>query len=212
MLDDLKRLFTQAWDAFITEVGRREPEDQVAALLGGMRREMVEVRAQLPLLEEQHRAAQAELAAEQRRLDDTLRRGAQAERIHDAETVRIAKEFEEKHRRRIVVLEDRVRAAHSEWELRRDEAAEMMTRYKEADANRFGLLAELRRQGARARIDGVRGPGSPLGEGFARAEERIEADAAYGQALDALDPAPPRPPRDEGVDERLAELKRRMGM
>src|SRR4051812_47500643 len=168
MLDDLKRLFTQAWDAFITEVGRREPEDQVAALLGGMRREMVEVRAQLPLLEEQHRAAEAELAAERRRLDDTRRRGDMAQRIHDAETVRVAREFEEKHRRRIAVLEDRVRAARWEWELRGDEASEMMVRYKDADATRFGLLAELRRQGPRARLDSALGNHSPLGDDFSR--------------------------------------------
>ena len=38
-------------------MGRREPEDQVAGLLGAMRREMVEVRAQLPLLEQNYNAA-----------------------------------------------------------------------------------------------------------------------------------------------------------
>src|SRR5215212_8138980 len=59
MLDDLRKLFSQAWDSFIAEVGRREPADQVASLLGAMRREMVEVRAQLPLLEQNHAAAVA---------------------------------------------------------------------------------------------------------------------------------------------------------
>jgi phage shock protein A len=212
MLDDLKKLFSQAWASFLDEVGRREPEDQVAGLLGAMRREMVEVRAQLPLLEQNYNAAVAELERERARLDETTRRRGQAERIGDAETVRVATEFEEKHRRRVAVLEDKVRAARAEWELRRDEAQEMMTRYKEADANRFVLLSELRRQGARSRIDGMRG--GPTLDGFARAEEQIEHDAAYADAMDDLagGPPPPRRPAPEDVDDRLAELKRRMGM
>jgi hypothetical protein len=209
MLDDLKRLFVQAWSSFLEEVGRREPEDQVAGLLGAMRREMVDARATLPLLEQAYQAAEGSLAEERRRLDDTVRRGALAERIQDAETVRVAKEFEEKHRRRVQVLEDKARAARAEWELKQEEAREMMVRYKEADANRFVLLSELRRQGARGRIEGS---GTPL-DGFARAEERIEQDVAYGDALDELsDRPPPRSSPAEGVDERLAELKRRMGI
>ncbi|HEV7586656.1 MAG TPA: hypothetical protein VGO40_00905 [Longimicrobium sp.] len=210
MLDDLRKLFSQAWDSFITEVGRREPADQVASLLGAMRREMVEVRAQIPLLEQNHTAALAELERERARLDETVRRRGQAERIKDAETIRVAIEFEEKHRRRIAVLEDKVRAAKAEWELRRDEGQEMMHRYKEADANRFALLSELRRQGARGRIDAAMG-GTPLDD-FARAEEKIEHDSAYADALEEMGGPPPprRPPAD--VDDRLAELKRRMGM
>jgi phage shock protein A len=211
MLDDLRKLFSQAWDSFVAEVGRREPEDQVASLLGAMRREMVEVRAQLPLLEQNHGAAVSELERERARLDETVRRRGQAERIKDAETVRVATEFEEKHRRRIAVLEDKVRAARAEWELRRDEAQEMMHRYKEADANRFALLSELRRQGARGRIDAAMG-GTPLDD-FARAEEKIEHDSAYTDALDEMaGPPPPRRPAPEDVDDRLAELKRRMGL
>jgi phage shock protein A len=210
MLDDLKKLFSQAWDSFITEVGRREPEDQVASLLGAMRREMVEVRAQLPLLEQNHAAAVAELERERARLDETVRRRGQAERIKDAETVRVATEFEEKHRRRVAVLEDKVRAARAEWELRRDEAQEMMHRYKEADANRFALLSELRRQGARTRIDSAMG-GTPLDD-FARAEEKIEHDTAYADALDEMGGPPPSRPPAADVDDRLAELKRRMGL
>lgn len=212
MLDDLKKLFTQAWASFLDEVGRREPEDQVAGLLGAMRREMVEARAQLPLLEQNYNAAVAELEREKTRLADTGRRRGQAERIGDAETVRVATEFEEKHRRRVAVLEEKVRAAAAEWELRRDESKEMMERYREADANRFVLLSELRRQGARGRIDAA-GGGAPL-DGFARAEEQIEHEAAYADAMDDLAdaPPPPRRPAPADVDARLEELKRRMGM
>ena len=215
MLDDLKKLFSHSWSSFIEELGRRDPEDHIAELLAAMRREMVEARAQLPLLEQNHRAAEAELARERKALEDTARRGAMAERIGDAETVRVAKEFEEKHRRRIAVLEEKVRATKAEWALRTDESREMMAKYKEAEANRFALLADLRRQGARNRINSAMGgSAAPPSDEWARAEERIEHGSAYADALDDLaDPAPPRtPPPTDDIEERLREIKRRMGM
>lgn len=211
MLDDLKKMFSQAWDSFITEVGRREPEDQVAGLLGAMRREMVDVRAQVPLLEQNYQAAVLDLERERKRLDDTVRRGAMAQKIGDAETVRVADEFAEKHRRRIAVLEEKVRAAKAEWELRQQESVEMMAQYKNAEANRFALLGELRRQGARTRIENA--AGGPLGDDFDRISQQMEDSASFDDALGSLDGADaPRPSPAADVDARLEELKRRMGM
>lgn len=211
MLDDLKKMFSQAWDSFITEVGKREPEDEVAGLLGAMRREMVEVRAQVPLLETNYKAAVVELERERKRLEDTERRGAMAQRINDAETVRVAGEFAEKHRRRVAVLEEKVRAAKAEWELRQQESQEMMSKYKEAETNRFALVGELRRQGARARIN--QAAGGQLGDDFDRMAQQIDDEANYDEALRGLDDSDiPRPSPADDVDARLEELKRRMGM
>jgi phage shock protein A len=211
MLHDLKKMFSQAWDSFTTEVGKRDPEDHIAGLLGAMRREMVEVRAQVPLLEQNYKAAILELERERKRLEDTERRGAMAQRINDAETVQVAEEFAEKHRRRVAVLEEKVRAAKAEWELRQQESQEMMVKYKEAETNRFALLGELRRQGARARIDSA--GGGPLGDDFDRFAQKIDDDAAYGDALRDLEGGDaPRPSPASDVDARLEELKRRMGM
>ncbi len=214
MLDDLKKMFTQAWDSFMSEVRLHEPEDQIAGLLGAMRREMVAVRAEIPALEEQHRAAVAELERERRRLDEVVRRGGMAERIGDAETVRVAKEFEEKHRRRIAVLEEKVRATKAEWELRQHESTEMMAKYKEAEANRFALLGELRRQKAKGTINAAMGGGTREDDDFDRMAGKIEDETAYADALDDLDGAdiPRRPNPAADVDARLEELKRRMGM
>lgn len=216
MLDDLKKLFSRTIDSFFSELGKRDPEDHVAELLSAMRREMVDARAQLPLLEQNHKAAVLELERERKRLDDTVRRGGMAEKIGDAETVRVAKEFEDKHRRRVAVLEEKVRATRAEWDLRVEESREMMTQFKQAETHRFALLAELRRQGARGRIDSMMGGAPrPPSDDFSRAEERVGADADYADALDGLDAdlgrRPPPPPPDD-VDARLAELKRRMGM
>ena len=217
MINDLKRLFSRTWDTFVAELGRREPEDDVVGLLGAMRREMVDARASLPLYEEHQRAAEAELVREQRALDDAVRRGGLAEKINDAETVRIAAEFAERHRKRVVVLEEKVRAARAERELRAQEVEDMMRRYKEADANRFVLLNEVRRARSQQRIDGMMG--DPAFDDFSRAAEKMESEIAYGEALDelnGLDPTPPPPPPSQtsihdDVEARLQELKRRMG-
>jgi phage shock protein A len=216
MINDLKRLFSRSWDSFLAEVSRSEPEDQVAGVLGAMRREMVDARATLPLYGEAVRATQAELARERTALADAERRGGMAQKIGDAETVRVATEFAERHRRRVAVLEEKVRAATAEQALRAQEVDDMMRRYKEADANRFALLNEMRRAKSQARMAG--GPGAQAFDEFDRAAEKIETEIAYDEALEELDggAAPPpgesRQSLDDDVDARLAEMKRRMGM
>ena len=215
MLDDLKRLFAQTWSAFLEETARRDPADEVAGLLASMRREMVQARAALPLYEKNVQGTTTELERERRALDDAVRRGGMAERIADAETARVAREFAERHRQRVAVLEEKLRAANAELQLRRAEAEEMMRRYKEADANRFILVAEIRRRGAHAALDaaGRRDPSDPLAD-MSRMEERVASDTAYADALNDLSSdagAPPPPPPRPSVEDQLAELKRRMG-
>jgi phage shock protein A len=217
MINDLKRLFSRTWDAFTSELGRREPEDEVVGLLGAMRREMVDARASLPVYEEAARAAEAELARERRALDDAVRRGGLAEKIGDAETVRVAAEFAERHRRRVAVLEEKARAAKAEHEMHGVEVQDMMRRYKEADANRFVLLNEVRRARSQQRMGGI--AGADAFDDFDRVTDKLESEIAYGDALDELngmDPTPPPPPPSQSsihddVEARLQELKRRMG-
>jgi phage shock protein A len=213
MFKDLQRLFQQSMAAFRAELDRREPEDQVAELLTAMRREMAAARAALPELEQEGKRAAAELERETELLRQCERRGALAERIGDEETVRVAAEFAARHRERIVVLEQRRAAADAEHALRLREAEEMRRKYLEADANRFALVAQLRRtrsqQEMRSRLDGTSGPFAD----FARMEEAVQQSAGYADALEELSDAapPPRPPPAPDVEERLRELKRRMG-
>jgi chromosome segregation ATPase len=215
MIEDVRRVFARTWEAFVSELSRRDPEDEVAGLLGAMRREMVDTRATLPVLQEAIAAAEAELSRERKALADAERRGGMAERGGDAETVRVAGEWAERHRRRVAVLEEKVRATRAEHGLRAAEVEDMMRRYREADANRFTLLSEVRRARRQQRIDQA-GGGSGNAD-FDRAADRIERDIAYGEALDELsgldDPTPPPPPPTEDLVElRLEEMKRRMGL
>ncbi len=215
MLDDLKNLFSKTWDAFQAEAGRSEPEDQVAELLSAMRREMVEARATVPLLEEAVASARSALERERRALVDVERRRGLAERIDDAETVRVADEFAARHRARIAVLEDKVRAAEAERDLRKREVAEMSRQYKDADANRFALLARLRTTRAQGRMGAALGDDAPPFADLGRMGDTLGDRARYADALDELEDldSPPPPPRPTAADmeERLRELKRRMG-
>jgi phage shock protein A len=213
MFEDIRRIFRRSVDAFRSELSAREPEDQVAELLSAMRREMVAVRASIPQLEEEAVRLRADLERERSALADTERRRTLAERIGDEETVRIAAEFAGRHRERIQVLEQKIAAADAEVALRRREADEMVHRYREADANRFALLAQLRRAGARQRMQGSLSDEGGLAGDFERMREKVERDSAYADALEDLDPpAPPEPkPSPAEIDQRLQELKRRMG-
>jgi phage shock protein A len=214
MLKDLQKLFRDTWDAFRTELGRREPEDEVAELLGMMRRELVEARATLPLLEDSIKKIEGELSREQQSLADCERRASLAVRIGDEDTVRVATEFATRHRERLEVLERKRAAALAERDLRVREVQQMTERYKEADANRFVLLAELRRQKAAGTLrDTVQGGAFA---DFARMEEAVNESVAYAEALEELDDAGRAAPGGgessvRRVDQRLEELKRKMG-
>jgi phage shock protein A len=215
MFNDLGKLFRDTWGAFRTELGRREPEDQVAELLAAMRREMVAARAALPELKEAAERTRSELARERESLEDCRRRRSLAERIGDAETARVAGEFAKRHSERAVVLEQRLQTEEAELSLREREAEEMKRRYQDADANRFALLAELRRaqtrRRMRTRLDGEEGPFSD----FERMEDAVQSEAAYAQALEDLngpepDPDVAHPDAEPDLEKRLRELKRRM--
>jgi len=214
MLNEFRRIFRRSVEAFRSELNAMEPEDQVAELLMAMRRELVAARAALPEYEAELSRSRSELARERDALAQCERRGALAARIDDHETVRIAEEFATRHRTRIGVLEQKVAASGAELVLRRDEADEMRRRYQEADVNRFALLAQLRRSAAKEGMRAAGDPGAGPSADFSRMEERVERGAHYADALEELDEpdaAASGPTREAAVEERLRELKRRMG-
>lgn len=211
MFDDLQRIFRQSISAFRSELSKREPEDEVADLLSAMRREWVAARAELPVLEETLQRTRADLTREQGQLEQCRRRGAAAERIGDQETVRVAREFAERHEARVRVLADKLGALEGEQALRLREVEEMKQRYQQADANRHGLVAELRRSRRGDRLGSVAAESTDAREQWERISERIEAEEAVADALEELDPARPAHASGAEVEERLRELKRRMG-
>lgn len=211
MFRDIQRVFRESMAAFRSELGRREPEDQVAELLSAMKREMVAARADLPLHREEVERSQRAVQRERAELEACERRKGMAERIGDEETARVAEEFAARHRERVLVLEQKAQAAEAELALRTREIEEMKARYQEADANRFALLAQLRRSGAQQRMRSALGGEEGAFADFDRMQEAVDGNASYADALDDLADPTPAPPPPPDVDDRLRELKRRMG-
>lgn len=213
MLEDMQRLFRRTWESFREELGRREPEDEIAGLLTSMRQELVDTRAAIKELDVSIERAARLLEAEKVELDRCERRAAMAQRIDDEETARVALEFADKHRQRAAVQEQKLQALRAEHRLRSGEAEEMKLRYLEADRNRFALLAQLRRTRARSGMESSGGDDDPFAV-FSRIEETMEGDSAYADALGDIADPPERPPPGPSateLEERLRELKRRMG-
>jgi phage shock protein A len=214
MLNEIRRIFRKSIDAFRQELGTREPEDEVAELLAAMRRELVAARAALPQYEADLAHIRVELAKERESVEVCERRATMAERIGDGETVTIARQFATRHAERVLIIQQKVAAAEAELVLRRREAEEMKIRYKEADANRFALLAQLRRSAAGERLRSSASSEEGAFADFARMEEKVEQGASILDALEELDEAPSRGPPvadRSAVEDRLQELKRRMG-
>lgn len=211
MLNEIRRVFRASMDALYKELNSQEPQDQVAELLMAMRRELVAAKAALPEYERAIDQGKAELVREKNSVEECERRGRLASSIGDEETAKIADSFADRHRQKALVLEQKLTAMQAELDMRRGEVDEMREKYKLAEANRFVLLAQLRASGEQRATTFSSEDGAFAD--FARIEDQVEHQAAYVDALEELDdpevgPAAPDPAR---VEERLRELKRRMG-
>lgn len=131
------------------------------------------------------RQARARLAAEQKELATVQRRKGLAAGIGDRETVEVAERFERQLAERVAVLERKVAVQESELAL------------AEADVETMGK--ELR-----AAMAGV-----PPGE--AAGGDPLAEDEAAETEIDAMGRRRRRAAREATAEERLAELKRRMG-
>jgi phage shock protein A len=216
MFEDLQRIFRESVAAFKGELNRHEPEDRVASLLSSMRREWAAGKAELSSLAEAAERVERELVRERDLLQQCQRRGKLAEGIGDAETVRVAADFAERHRERVRVLEQKASAVAAERELRAREVEEMKRKYQEADANRHLLVSDLRRADNQARRRSVADGVEESFADFDRMREKIDDSRSYAEALEDLDAAlgsressaAPPPP---DVEDRLRELKRKLG-
>ena len=126
------------------------------------------------------------LAAERERLETVRRRGRLAAEINDAETVRIAAEYERRHAERVAVLERKLSAQEAEVTLAEQEVADMTARLKAAGAG-------IGPAGGAARVP--------------EADPAADAAAADADLRRHID----RSAREAQADQLLAELKRRMG-
>ena len=219
MFRKLKEAFESALDALEGRSGDTTRED-VEKLLDGMRDELIETKAQIPVLEEQVRKLRLAHENEIKKADDCHRRAVQAQKIGDDETVEVALKFEAKHRVAVDVWAQKIEAAEAELAMQRQTVTEQTEQLKEARARKDVLAIQARRAGSTERM---RGGGRSSVDEFDRLADTIEREDDLGAAsrqvqsdLDGdYDPDGFGDPhkgmsREDLAELQLEELKRRM--
>ena len=171
---------------------RATPPEERRAGLARMKQTLVTARMGLDDLRGGVGLTRQRLEAERRELETMRRRKGYAAGINDSETVALAEKYEAHHAERAEVLQRKLDAQEAELAMAEREVAEMTAELKQA-------------------MLGV--PAAPSIDDAAAAEADTVLDDASGMAseLDAMGRARARSEREAAAEERLAELKRRMG-
>jgi hypothetical protein len=154
--------------------------------LGQMRQTLVQARVGLADMRQGVEESRLALGAKQRELETVQRRKAQAEAISDAETVRVAGRYEAELVSRIDILTRKLAVQEEELAIGEREVGEMTAELRKA-IGRIGPVPDA--------------ANDPL----------ADAQSAALDELSSLERSRARAARDASADERLAELKRRMG-
>ncbi|MBT8477774.1 MAG: hypothetical protein KJO06_02580 [Gemmatimonadetes bacterium] len=219
MFKKLKDAIESALDALEGRSSDSTRED-VEKLLDGMREELINTKAQVPVLEEDLKKLQMAHDRELEKAEDCHRRALQAQSIGDEETVEVALKFEAKHRVAVDVWVQKIEAAAAELAMQRQTVIEQTEELKDAHARKDVLAIQVRRSGATERM---RGGGRSSVDEFDRLADAIEREEDLGAAGRAVeddlagryDPGnggdePSGLSREDLADLQLEELKRRM--
>lgn len=219
MFKKLKEAIESALGALESRSGDTTRED-VEKLLDGMREELIETKARIPVLDDQVTKLRLAHERELKQADDCHRRAVQAQTIDDLETVEVALRFEAKHRVAVDVWVQKIEAAEAELAMQRQTVAEMTEDLKAARSRRGGLEIQARRAGS---TDRLRGGGRSSVDEFDRLADAIEREDDLGEAsrdvesdlsggYDPDNSGGERPglSKEELAELQLEELKRRM--
>jgi hypothetical protein len=174
MFEELKQRLRDAMSRASSPEGR--------AALALMREALVGARVAVRELHEAIEETRRRLGGERDALETVRRRGRLAADINDAETVRIATEYERRHAERVAILERKLAAQEEELSLAERELDEMTRQMR-------GVAA------------GVPPGGGPT---IPEAAPEPDPDAELQRTID-------RQTREAQAERMLAELKRRMG-
>jgi phage shock protein A len=214
MFENLRHAFREAIENFNKELDRDQVPGAVDRLLAGMRDEVADAKVRIRELEDQIVRADAEAARERNDAETARRRGKLAGDIGDAETVTLAGEYAARHEERQRILEQKGAALRQELVIRRREVEEMLAKVKEAQTKRDTLAATSGRSGARESLraaDDLFSELDRMAEAIGDEDARAHAAESFSDMDFDTDPDLPPPPPPVDFDERLDELKRRMG-
>ena len=163
-----------------------KPEDR-RDVAHRMRETLVQAKVGLSEMQAALEKARTRLTHEERELETVRRRRQLAEGINDAETVRLATEYESKHTERVELLRKKVAVQEDEVRI--------------AEADIAAMSADLR---AVASGTGAWAPNVPT-------SVSPDLDTPLASEIEALGRARERATRQAEADQKLEELKRRMG-
>lgn len=178
MFKKMREAIESALSALEGRTGDSTRED-VERLLDGMREELIETKARIPVLEADLEKLQLAHDREVKQADDCHRRAVQAQQIGDEETVEVALRFEAKHRVAVDVWVQKLEAARADLALQRQTVGEMTEQLKEARARKDMLAIQSRRAGSTERM---RGGGRSSVDEFDRLADAIEREGDLGAA------------------------------
>jgi len=163
-----------------------------------MRDTLVQAKVGLQDLRDGLAQSKRRLDQERRELDTVLRRKRLAEQINDAETVRLATQYEQMHAERVAVLERKLEAQESELALAERDVAQMMTELRQA-------------------ASGIPSAGERSNAAVSAAMDEIESEMGSGKSeslrdeIEGLSRSRTRADHEADAARKLEELKRRMG-
>jgi hypothetical protein len=181
-------MFEQIRESFRSMLAGASAPAERRAVLAEMKQTLVRARLGVDDLRDGAAVSRRRLDEERRELETVRRRLGLAQQIGDAETVQVAERFERQHAEHVSVLEAKLAIQERELTLVEAEVGEMTAEFRSALA------------GA-----GTAAPQAPLADPLDDESSRLHDE------LDGLARARSRSAREADADDRLAELKRRMG-
>jgi hypothetical protein len=197
MFDELRSSLRDLFAARLSPTDRR-------AALGSMKEGLVHARLAVDDLRAAVGRSQTALTREEAELATVVRRQGLAEQIGDAETVAVAQRFAAQHQERAVVLRDKVDVQQRELALMEREYAVMLEEFKRVHAG----LDPAGAGGGRPARDVQREAAAEVDALLAEANGAPPEDS---EQFEAMARAARRAAREASAEERLAELKARMG-
>jgi len=179
-------------------LSRSTPPEERRQIVSRMRDTLVQAKVGLQDLRDGLAQSKRRLDHERRELDTVLRRKRLAEQINDAETVRLATQYEQMHAERVAVLERKLEAQESELALAERDVAQMMTELRQA-------------------ASGIPSTGERSSAAVSAAMDEIESELGSGKGeslrdeIEGLSRSRTRADHEADAARKLEELKRRMG-
>ena len=171
---------------------RATPPEERRVGLARMKQTLVAARMGLDDLRGGVTATRQRLEAERRELETMRRRKGYAAGINDAETLTLAEKYEAHHAERVEVLTRKLDAQEAELAIAERDVAEMTAELKQA-------------------MLGVPNAPSLDEQAAAEVDAALDDSSDIARDLDAMGRARARSQREADAEQRLAELKRRMG-